>query len=175
MYYDTILCKAIDEATVKLRGLENVSSDMLRSLGIYPLIHADASDCNPYTQYFTMQYVPFGDSYMGRPEVHDIVDPARLTDLLQQFKMQRRKAFTAAFDALEKRALRPQAAVLEALLTGDAPPEADADFLWQMEAIKQENRCLLAQLNAADSWYEAHTVQPWLPWPVDTKEDCICA
>lgn len=175
MYYDTIRRKTIDEATIKLRGLENVPPAMLRSLGIYPLIHADASGYNPYTQDFTTRYVPFGDYYMGQPEVYDIVDQARLADLLEQFKAQRRLAFAATFDALEKRGQRPQSALLEALLAGDSPPEADADILWQVEAVKHENRRLLAQLNAATTWHEAHTLRPWLPWVNTIEEGCICA
>lgn len=174
MYYDILRCKAIDIDTLKLRGLEHVPPDMLRSLGIYPLLHADAFHYNPYTQYCTKDYVPLGDSYLSRPQIHDIVDPEQLADLLQKFKAQRYKDFMAVFAALEKRAQRPQTALLTAMLAGDSPPEADADLLWQVEAVQQENRSLWAQLKAARTWNEAHKVRPWLPWPDHSEEDCPC-
>lgn len=83
---------------------------------------------------------------------------------LDELKTIKRQAFASAFTALDQRAQRPQSTVLAALMYDTAAPEPDADFIWQLEAIKEENRRLLAQLEAATTREEAEAINPWLPW-----------
>lgn len=164
LYYDTIGAQVLDEYALQVRGLEQAHADVLRSLGMYRLIESQACGHNPYTQYCEISYEAFGEWYITRHRVCQITDPAALQNLLVQFKAQRRAVFSSAFAALEQRAGRPQAAILTALAEGCAPPAPDADILWQVESVKEENRRLLAQLTAARTWEEAAQITPWIPW-----------
>ncbi|MEG2173702.1 MAG: hypothetical protein RRY29_10675 [Desulfovibrionaceae bacterium] len=93
----------------------------------------------------------------------EALNPPTEDTLLQKAKARQRALFATAFKRLEQRAQRPQSAVLTALMDAGPPPEPDADFLWQLESIKAENRLLLAQLEATKTREAAELIHPWLP------------
>lgn len=93
----------------------------------------------------------------------EALNPPAEDYMLHKAKTQQRALFTEVFARLEQRAQRPQSTVVAALMDAATIPEPDADFLWQLEAVKAENRLLLAQLEAADTWEVAHAITPWLP------------
>lgn len=173
LYYDSIGAQVLDAYALQVRGLQHAHADVLRSLGLYPLIESQPCGYNPHTHSCEISYEAFGDCYITRHRVHPITDPAALQSLLGQFKAERRAVFSSAFAALEQRAQRAQAAVLTALAEGSAPPAPDADILWQVESVKEENRRLLAQLAAARTWEEAAEIVPWLPWNKKKEAPCV--
>lgn len=93
----------------------------------------------------------------------EALNPPSEDYILHKVQARQRQLFTDAFALLEQKSQRPQATVIAALVNEDPVPELDADFVWQTEAIKAENRALLAQLKAATTWEDAELIEPWLP------------
>lgn len=93
----------------------------------------------------------------------EALNPPSEDYILQKVQTRQRALFTEVFTKLEQKSQRPQATVLAALMVDEAPPEPDADFIWQYEDIRATNRVLLAQLEAATDWEAAQQIEPWLP------------
>lgn len=98
-----------------------------------------------------------------KPGMGWVNDWFNLNDVRDSVIADHKALFLDAFTRFDARAQRPSTTVLSALMYEAPIPEPDADFIWQLEAIKEENRALLAKLEAATTWEEAAEIVPWIP------------
>lgn len=103
-----------------------------------------------------------------KPGIGWVDDWFNLDDVRDSVIADHKALFLDAFTRFDARAQRPSTTVLSALMYEAPIPEPDADFIWQLEAIKKENRDLLAKLEAATTWEEASQITPWIPWEAST-------
>lgn len=143
------------------------------SLILFDKVHELFQDNNPAIQIPIENWSPTPQALIQIPEdLAPYVKPGmgwvndwfNLDDVRDSVISDHKALFLDAFTRFDARAQRPSTTVLSALMY-DAPiPEPDADFIWQLEAIKEENRALLAKLEAAQTWEEAVEITPWIPW-----------
>lgn len=128
----------------------------------HPSLDVPLKDWTPTPQ--DMALIPEDLAPYIKPGMGWVNDWFNLNDVRDSVIADHKALFLDAFTRFDARAQRPSTTVLSALMYEAPIPEPDADFIWQLEAIKEENRALLAKLEAAQTWEEASQITPWIPW-----------
>lgn len=132
----------------------------------HPSLDVPLKDWVPTLQ--DLALVPENIAPYIKPGMGWVDDWFNLEDVRDSVIAEHKALFLDAFTRFDARAQRPSTTVLSALMYEAPIPEPDADFIWQLEAIKKENRDLLAKLEAATTWEEASQITPWIPWEAST-------